>query len=490
MLENLEQRLALTTFYVDPTGSDTGTGATDAPWQTLQHAADRVEAGDTVVVRPGSYAGFYLETDGTAAAPITFRAEHAALGTARDALIDRPNGQTSDGINLEGADYVVIEGFSVVGMPRAGIRAVLNQHVTIRDNYTDRNGYWGIFTGFSDDLLVENNLVTNSVREHGIYVSNSGDRPIIRGNALRDNFANGIHLNGDSSQGGDGVITGALIDGNEVSRNGRGGGSGINADGLQDSRIQNNLLIDNHASGISLYRIDGGAPSTGNVVANNTVVQAADARWALNIRDGSTGNTVINNIFMSYHESRGAMSVSADSLPGLESDYNAVINRFTTDDGDSRLTLAAWQAATGQDAHSFVATPEQLFRRTPSAYSHDFYPKPWSPAVDAGRSEGAPTNTIYGGERPVGLAPDLGAFEFVYREMYCDANFDGRTDLTDFGILKSNFGKLGGFAQGDFDGSGRVDLTDFGLIKEMFDPASPLDSQLLLGLAMARALDE
>ena len=67
-------------------------------------------------------------------------------------------GRTPDGINLEGADYVTIEGFTVVGMPRAGIRSVLNHHVTIRNNVGDHNGRWGIFTGFSDDLLIENNV--------------------------------------------------------------------------------------------------------------------------------------------------------------------------------------------------------------------------------------------------------------------------------------------------------------------------------------------
>mgnify|MGYP003418172734 CR=1 FL=1 len=43
---------------------------------------------------------------------------------------------------------------------------------------------------------------------------------------------------------------------------GAGGGSGINGDGLINSVIRNNLLYDNHASGISLYRIDGATGAT------------------------------------------------------------------------------------------------------------------------------------------------------------------------------------------------------------------------------------
>ncbi len=473
-LESLEQRLALTTFYVAPGGSDAASGATDAPWQTLQHAADLVAPGDVVIARSGNYAGFDLDRDGTAAARITFRGEGQPV-------IDRPNARTPDGINLEGADYITIEGFNVVGLPRAGIRAVLNEHVEILNNVADQNGRWGIFTGFSDDLLIEGNVCSNSRDEHGIYDSNSGDRPVIRGNTVYGNHANGIHMNGDESQGGDGVISGALVENNLIYGNGAGGGSAINADGVQSSRIQNNLIYDNHASGISLYRIDGGGPSTGNVVANNTIVQAEDGRWGLNIRDGSAGNTVVNNIFMSYHSYRGAMSVSADSLPGLVSDYNAVIDRFTTDDGDSRLTLAQWRAATGQDAHSLVATPEELFVNVQG----DFTLKHNAPAVDAGTAGQTPTTDNRGVARPQGAACDIGAFEYAPPgPTLGDANGDGRVDLTDFGILKANFGKGSGWSQGDFDGNGRVDLTDFGLLKNAFGLTGALNDNVLLGLAM------
>jgi Right handed beta helix region len=98
--------------------------------------------------------------------------------------------------------------------------------------------------------------MSRSVAEHGIYVSNSGDRPVIRRNHVWGNSGNGIHMNADLSQGGDGLITGAVVEANVIHGNGRTGGSGINGDGVQGSRIVNNILYDNHASGISLYRID------------------------------------------------------------------------------------------------------------------------------------------------------------------------------------------------------------------------------------------
>ena len=393
----------LRTLYVAPTGSDSADGGPITPWRTLQRAANLVRAGDLVIVRAGHYAGFNLTTSGTAANPIVFSADPGVV-------VDSPNPvRTQDGINLEGASYIVIEGFTVVGLPRTGIRSVTNHHVTIRRNVGDLNGRWGILTGFSDDLLIEDNEMSRSVAEHGIYVGNSGDRPVIRRNHVWGNSGNGIHMNGDLSQGGDGVISGAVVEGNVIHGNGRTGGSGINGDGVQSSRIVNNILYDNHASGISLYQIDGGQPSRNNFVAHNTIVQAADGRWAINIQDGATGNHVVNNILLTLHTFRGAIDISTDSLSGFVSDSNAVTGRFTTNGGNSVLTLAAWRQATGQDLHSFTTTPDALFVDTAAA---DYHLRADAPARDTAMTPTDVLTDFEGLARPSGPASDIGADEY------------------------------------------------------------------------------
>jgi parallel beta-helix repeat protein len=408
-VERLEDRAVPATLYVATNGVNSTTGGTSAsPWRTLQYAADHVQAGDTVVVRAGNYAGFYLDTSGTAAARITFSAESGVNITS-------VNPTTPDGINLEGASYVTVEGFTVNGMTRAGIRIVLNDHVIIRNNVCDLNGVWGILTGFSDDLLIENNVCSRSIDQHGIYVSNSGDRPVIRGNTLWGNHDNGLHMNGDiytqpDGGGADGIISNALVENNVIYDNGTGGGSGINCDGVQNSVIRNNLIYNSHASGISLYRIDGGGSSTGNLVVNNTVLVASDGRWGLNISDASTGNTVRNNIFYSAQSFRGAMTISADSLSGFVSDYNIVEDRFTTDDGNTVLTLAQWRATTGQDSHSLTtADPSTLFV---NAAAGDYHLKSGSAAIDKGTTTSAPPTDAEGTARPTGSGVDIGHDEF------------------------------------------------------------------------------
>jgi len=440
-------------FYVAPAGSDSNVGSAAAPWQSLQHAADVVAAGDRVIVRSGSYTGFYLDASGSPGSPIEFFAEPGAQITTQ-------NGVTPDGINLEAASHVIIDGFTVAGMPRTGVRTVgsssdFAEFVTIRNVHTANNGKWGILTGHVDDLLIENNETSGSMDEHGIYVSNSGDRPVIRNNVSWGNRGNGIHMNGDRSLGGDGVITGALVSGNRIFDNGLGGGSGINMDGVQDSRIENNLIYQSHASGVSLYQIDGGGPSSGNVVVNNTIHQDSDGRWAINIQNGSVNNTLLNNILVTQYSFRGAIDVSASSLPGLVSDYNAVVSRFTTDGADTILSLAQWQAATGQDAHSLVATPAELFENWSAG---DYRLRPNSPAIDKGTSMLAPPVDLFGAPRPAS-AVDIGAIEFRDApNLAADFTGDGRVDGGDLAAWRSAFGPS---ALGDADEDNDSDGADF-----------------------------
>lgn len=395
------------TYHVDPAGSDAQAGTAGFPWATLQHAADSVAAGDTVIVHAGPYDGFNLTASGTAGSPIAFSAEPGVI-------IDRPNDVTGDGINLEGASHVIIEGFTVQGdspgLIRNGLRAVNAEHVTFRDNRTFDNFERGIFTGFVDDVLIDSNEVGGSIDEHGIYVSNSGDRPVIRDNYLHDNNAAGIHMNGDQSAGGDGVISGALVERNVIVNNGEGGGSGVNCDGVEDSVIRNNLIIGGHASGIALYRIDGGAPSKRNLVINNTVVNDSDGRWGITVSDGSTDNTIVNNIFISRHSFRGAMDIRTDSLSGLVSDYNVVEDVFTVDGGNSTMTLSQWRTQTGQDQQSIVAAESQLFEK-PVLPGGDYHLKAASPALDIGSQSVAAPYDFEGDYRRSGAGVDIGADE-------------------------------------------------------------------------------
>ncbi len=396
------------TFHVSSAGNNGNTGlSASQAWATIQHAADIVLAGDSVIVHAGSYQGFaVMDHSGSAANPIVFIAQGDGVAITSPCTYN-----DLDGINVENVDWVVIEGFTVNDMPRTGIRTALSDHVTIRHNTCANNYKWGILTGFAEHVIIEHNTCSGSEDEHGIYFSNSADDAIIRYNHCFDNNANGIHMNGDVSLGGDGIISNAQVFGNIIHGNGAAGGSGINCDGVVNSVIYNNLLYDNHASGISLYRIDGGAPSTGNKVYNNTVINASDARWCMNITEGCTGNRLLNNIFINEHPFRGAIVVADDALDGFVSDYNLLISRLSPDGDATILDLAAWQEL-GYDAHSMVADPlSTLFVDIPAA---DYQAaSATSQQVDAGTTAVLPEVSIdlSLAARPVGAGFDIGCYE-------------------------------------------------------------------------------
>jgi parallel beta-helix repeat protein len=226
-----------------------------------------------------------------------------------------------------------------------------------------------------------------------------------------------------------------------------GGGSGINMDGVQDSRIENNLLYNNHASGISLYSIDAAAGSSDNIVINNTVYQPNNGRWALNIRDGSTGNTAYNNILLNQHSFRGAISIDDDSLPGLVSDYNVVISRFSTDGGGSAQSLQQWREVTGNDQHSIVATASQLFINPAADASGNYRLLTDAGAINTGTNLLAPNDDLDGLLRPVGAQVDIGAYEWRPASLAGDYNGDGAVDAGDFVVWRKTDGTPSGYNQ-------------------------------------------
>jgi parallel beta-helix repeat protein len=315
-------------YFVRPTGDDLGSGAAAAPWKTLQKAANTVAAGDTVTVANGTYAGFAChDKSGTPTARIIFKAE-----TKGGAKIDSAGvgADKQDWVQLVSCSYVTVDGFEVTGAPRSGIAILGNDNTgadarddVIQNNHSHHNGgtvsagrHDGIFSGFALNLTVQDNEVDNN-SEHGIYVSNAADNPIIRRNHSHHVGKNCIQINADLSTGGDGLISNWLIEANIA--HDCAGSAGINLDGVVNGLLQNNLIYDCAAGGITLFQGDGAEASHTNLIVNNTIYNPNGSRAALQVANGANDNVVFNNILYAK-----AMGLEIQTVTGLVHDYNFI----------------------------------------------------------------------------------------------------------------------------------------------------------------------
>ena len=395
-------------FYVAENGVDTHEGSREHPCREIKALLSMLKPGNTIRVADGLYHGFEItDLRGTPEKPITIQ----AVGRAARIL---PADSQSDALVIDNARYLVIDGFQISDARRNGINIHYSQFVTIRNCRVGGSGLNGIAGSFCDDLHLEQNESFGN-KTNGISVSNSSHRPLVRANHLYNNGESGIFLNGDRKMRGgngilnDGLVTGALVENNRIHANNPAVGAAINMDGVQDSVLRNNLLYDNHSTGIALYKTDGAGGPKNLRLIHNTIEVAADARFALEIH-GTAGPVILrNNIIFNRNGKYGSLSFgSSKDFKQVDSDYNLFggATEITPDDGKSRLTFEAWQAQ-GRDQHSLISTSaESLFVRPT-----DFHLKENSLARSIGEILPDSTNDIEGHARPADRRPDIGAYQ-------------------------------------------------------------------------------
>jgi hypothetical protein len=189
--------LSAGTYYVAVSGNDTNPGTSSAPFQTLQQAADTALAGDTVVVRDGSYghrdavtggdasndeySPVVLHNSGNPSAWITIKSEHQ-WGAVLDCemLCDAY-------INLYNASYVAIQGFVITRGYKEGIHTNDGaHHIALQGNRfefianrwsSSPLGLDGMYTNPNcHDFVIDGNVFHDIGRtnqdwlDHGLYL--------------------------------------------------------------------------------------------------------------------------------------------------------------------------------------------------------------------------------------------------------------------------------------------------------------------------------
>ncbi|WP_420538887.1 right-handed parallel beta-helix repeat-containing protein [Paenibacillus polymyxa] len=243
-----------TEYYVSTIGSDSNAGTSDAPWKTLQHAADTVSPGSKVYVRGGVYKEkLKITRSGSASqGPIVF----ASYGN-ETAIVDGTGLSVSGNeglIELVDVDYVTIQGFEIRNFTTASKNAVPT----------------GIYVYGAGNFI---NLSDNKIHD----IKNTAT-PTGKDRLGRD--AHGIAVYGTKAPAS---IHNLTISGNELYNLVLGSSESLVLNGnVNGFAVTSNLIHDNDNIGIDLIGFEGTAPNTaydqvrnglvkGNRVYNNSV---------------------------------------------------------------------------------------------------------------------------------------------------------------------------------------------------------------------------
>jgi hypothetical protein len=244
-------------YYVSESGNDANPGTMEAPWKTIQKAANEAVSGTTVFVRKGIYHELvHLHKSGSASAGyITFRSY-----PGETAILDGKDLQVSDDglFSMENISYVRIQGFeirnyrtSVSGQTPIGIRiSGAGGFIEIKNNYIHdiETRFAGKTGGDAHGIVVYGTAAPESI--HDIVIEGN------RLSNLRLGSSEAIALNGNVEHFG--VFDNEVHDSNNI------GIVAIGFEGISPipkyDRARNGTIRGNKVYNVSSY----GNPAYGN----------------------------------------------------------------------------------------------------------------------------------------------------------------------------------------------------------------------------------
>lgn len=430
-------------IFVAMSGSDTtGSGTLAAPFATLAKALGTAAAGDTVVLRGGSYAGgvrvdlpnITIRSQAGEWAVITAPTGIEDIDTVVSFNVDASGGRLQR-LELVGGYYYAVKTETTFdwGPPTPQYGA---SHIVIEDCRIHDTGRDCIkITPDCDDVTIRRCEIYNSGRRdpgnaEGIDNVN-GDRMVVQDCFIHDIATNGLYAKGGSN--------GTVIERNLIKNVGDGGimvgfytdaeyfDTGVNPGYYEniDCVVRNNIIVNTEAAGIGLYAALN-PRIVGNTLVN--VAQSSQAALLLNttqIYFGEDPNPlrvpcrdvlIVDNIVtQSAGTSRPMVQIRLDQdgtvpMDGLTGTLTIGNNRFFREGGPAEFVddrtgrdydgdLAGWSALIGSVAGS-EGSP---------GLDANLHLGPGSPCIDAGRAIAGLTEDYDG--NPRSASPDIGADE-------------------------------------------------------------------------------
>ncbi len=369
------------TYYVDQghaSASNTNPGTESAPWKTIQHAANVLQAGDIVYVKQGTYKELTMsgpETDinalkpqnsGTAGNYITYQAYpgHAVI-------IDQNN--EGLGFFISARHYIKIKGFIIRNIwgatdKGAGVMTTANaSNVIVEDNHIyNLDGIPGSnIAGIRFDSVVKAEARNNLIHDVLVGGEDNGNASGITSYAMEDviienntlyNAHNGLYHK--MSSGG----IGALVRKNIIYNTSRGlyydvagGGSPPHI----NQRITQNIIY-NTFDAIRLDASDSAGVNDGFHVWNNTIIAGnGSGIWFENAKNVNIYNNIVTGPIGKKSIRSGPSSVTINEI-NYNNYYNAeefVLNLWASNE-KSYNSLAAWQSNEGYDQNGTAVDPQ------------------------------------------------------------------------------------------------------------------------------------
>jgi hypothetical protein len=312
--------------------SDTGSGSEATPFCTISAAAAVAQAGQTVIVEPGTYAPVTISVSGAPGNPVTFQGATTGVASIEPAT-------KADAVLISGAHDVVISGFRVYPFGAPGYEV----------------------TGSSSDITINGTDTTGTVAAPDIEVDAASNVTI-----SRSSLAAGTNVRVNSG------ASGVVITGNTLISNGRY--PAVAVTGAPGTDVTGNTLYAQCGPAIDVSGASAGASIENNVVSSYVTAPSSTCTNA----DGTT-----------------AIAVSADSTPGTTSDYNLInpapFTALYDWGGTSYPDLGTFQGATAQGMHDIAANPQLGTQEDTSTVTRGaaiWYPlTDASPAIDSANAD-------------------------------------------------------------------------------------------------------
>jgi hypothetical protein len=356
------------TYVVDSNNGDNGdSGDITHPWLTIQHAANSVSPGDTIIIHPGTYKeSVYVSHSGTEGSLITFAADPGAVLQSPD-----PTASWEAFDVLGNVGFIALQGIEATGgfdetiFLRPGSHDISIQNCNLHHNKT------GIIISDAYNINVQGCVLHDNARLgirvvgtcHDVTVSDTDSfgngTPGVCSGAV-DGFATtqGTHditfLRTRSYQnGGDGYdFKGDITLDSIQSYNNAGTGVKLWA----NASVQNSLVYGNARGIATTPLIDGAAVDVFNctIAYNNGVgIDLTHTSYSVNLV-----NNIVAGAFKAVQYRRSVSLSESHNIFFRQTLYDPVLaplgrRRFS----DHDINLGAWAAWSGQGVETLAVDP-------------------------------------------------------------------------------------------------------------------------------------